>query len=461
VVVLGADVLYKVIELPEMRKEDVLPAIQFKLKSSLPFSFKDVVVDFYKIDKLPRKGKHLYFVSAVPKANMQVVEKNLRAAGIGVKDIVSPSVALKNSLDGSVKDTYAAIYFGKYSSVIILVKEGQVVFAREAKVGGDDITQAMVGAVQTEQGRLELDYAHAEEIKNKFGIPIDLEEYSTQAGVPASELLAMMRPALEKFGAEIWNTFDFYKSDIRDETEFKKIYITGGVSRTKNLLQFFKQYLGIEVEPMPIKVGLVEERIAEDFPVINLAVGAVITAKDHLSLLPKEERGAGFRSAYGRWVIAGLIVLGYALALFLVFGWFNTERNELISNYRNLQNRYRTELTKLGEKAAAEKRALELAKYGEPDRFPLVMQELNQITPSNVYFQRITYNKNGNDLFLYGVVVKGKRKISVAKFVERLNKSLYIDSIELIFMEGAADYPVPAYDFELRCKMAVEEKKQP
>lgn len=466
-VISGADIVYKLIEMPEMTEKDLASAIKYKLKAVLPLSFKEVVFDYYKIEKLQGKeNKRLCFVAAVSAEKISAAMEIIKAAGLSLRDIAAPSCALKNAAGALVPGPGAIIYLGKYSSLIILVKDGQalnhngsgqVVFAREAKIGGNDITQAMVGVVQTEKERLELDPKQAEEIKNKYGIPIDLAQYSSEAGIPAAELLAMMRPALEKLSTEILNTFDYYRREIGDEAEFKKVYFSGGASRIKNLLPYFKEQTGLDIEPLPVSV--------ED-PSLALALGAVIAGKDHLSLLPR--KGGDFllgnllavvSKELNKWLKYIFMGFAYLLILAAIFGWFTVQQKNLNAEQQALQKKYQEQAAKLGKEAEAARGIIDLTKYSARDRFALVMQELDEITPGVIYLKNLNYDNNENALMLKGIVLEDGGKTSAANFIERLNKSNYFKSVDLVYLDESKLYTVPAYDFELKCVLAGEGKK--
>jgi len=451
IVLSGADTVYKLIELPEMAEKDIASAIRYKLKSLLPASFKDFIMDYYKIEKEVHKGKHFYFVAAVPQDKILNIIETIKTAGLSLKDIVAPSCALRNVLGVSPLEPAALIYLGKDSSLVVLVKQGQVVFAREVLVGGDDITQAMVGEVMAEEGKLEFDYQKAEEIKNKYGIPLDPSQYLSEAGVPAAEVLALMRPALEKISSEILNTFDYYRQEIGDETEFKKIYFTGGTSKTKNLLSYLKEPLGLELLPLPVDID----------PTLSLALGATVSGRDHLSFIPKKGGELLLGNISGvlikeirkrsKIIFSGFLCL---LVLVLVFGWFSLQQKELNATRQSLQKKYQEYMVKSGKEAEAQKGIAELIKYGLRDRFTLVMHELEKTSPKDVYFTNIVYENNASQLTIKGLVLASGGKRSMAKFVENLGWSKYFKSTDLIYMEESNAYSVATYDFELKCLLA-------
>ncbi|OGC07220.1 hypothetical protein A3H38_03325 [candidate division WOR-1 bacterium RIFCSPLOWO2_02_FULL_46_20] len=470
IVIQGSDIVYKLVELPDMSEKEITSALKYKIKNTLPLSFNEVVIDHYRLEKGRPEGKNSYFVAAVPKENILSFVGSVKASGLILKDIIVPSVAFKNALGEVGPEPTALIYLGKYSSVIVLIEGGQVVFAREAKIGGEDITNAMVGQVQTEQGRLEIDYKRAEEIKSQYGIPINHEQYSAEVGLPAAEVMAMMRPALEKLSAEILGTFEYYRGEIGEEIEFKKVYFSGGVSKTKNILTYFKEQLGLEVAALSPKIEATSQDFADKAPFLSLALGAVFFGKDHLSLMPKEDQlfnlpnllPANFlplavrtiKQSIKLFFVGGIIVL----ALAIVYSWFYMQRSELGKQQQVLQKEYKSRMTEIGQRDELQK-IINLIKYGQRDRFTLVINELDKVTPEEVYFSKLNYKNDSNELIIKGIVLKKYGKTSMANFMKDLSLNKLFSAITLVFMQESDAYTLPTYDFELKCQLAGGGKK--
>ncbi len=458
-VVSAADVVYKLVEMPMLPDKELRSALSFKLKSLLPISFKDFIMDYYRIQTPAHDGKMLYFVVAVPKENMLAIEKLSKAAGINLKDIIAPSSALENAINMAGKPPSAIIYIGKYTSIIILVKNGQLVFAREVKLGGEDITQAMVGVVVTDQGRLEVDYAKAEEIKNKFGVPVDLEKFTAESGLPATEILAMMRPALEKFSLEIANTFAFYKDEIGDITEFKKIYLSGGVANTHNLVDYFRQQLGFEIDLLPVNVTSNDKDTQSNMHYLTLAIGAALATREDINLVPRNEVQFSFapvlipiKNFLDKWRGYLFFCVFYLVVLLAVFGWFYFQKTVFDSQLTVARSQYQQKIDEINRKSQAVLN-FDISKYNRQDRFPLIIWELEKLIPSDVSLANITYKNDDSSLLISGVVLKRGGKTSIPELVKKLERSRYIDNLSLVFMQESEKYTSPAYNFEFRCTL--------
>ncbi|MFA5839419.1 MAG: pilus assembly protein PilM [Candidatus Margulisiibacteriota bacterium] len=458
-VISAADIIYKLVEMPLLPDKELRSALSFKLKSLLPISFKDFILDYYRIQTPAHDGKMLYFVAAVPKENMLAIDKLSKAAGLNLKVILAPSSALENTINLAGKPPSAIIYIGKYTSIIILVKSGQLVFAREVKLGGEDITQAMVGVVVIDQGRLEVDYAKAEEIKNKFGVPVDLEKFTAESGLPAIEILAMMRPALEKFSLEIANTFAFYKDEVGDVTEFKKIYLSGGVAKTHNLVDYFRQQLGVEIELLPVNVITSDKDSQANLHYLTLAIGAALATREDINLVPKNEVQFSFapvlapiKNFLDRWRGYIFFCIFYLVVLFAVFGWFYFQKIGCDSQVSLVKSQYQQKIDEINRKSQSIL-TFDLSKYNRQDRFPLIIWELEKIVPSDVSLANITYKNDDSSLMISGVVLKQGGKTSMPDLVKKLERSRYIDNLSLVYMQESEKYTSPAYNFELRCTL--------
>ncbi|MDI6731756.1 MAG: pilus assembly protein PilM [Candidatus Margulisbacteria bacterium] len=466
VVASSDDIVYKIIDLPPLSEGEAAASLGYKLKALLPAAFKEAVFAYYKLDKVSVPGKQLFFVAAAPKDKVLEIIKFAKECGILTKGVIAPSCALNCSPAIASRLSAAVIYLGKYSSVIALVKEGQVVFAREVRIGGEDIAQSMVGAVVTEQGKLEIDYNRAEEIRNKFGVPINLEKYTVEAGVPAAEILAMMRPALEKMAAEIGNTIEYYQKEIGDAAEFKKVYFTGGAAATRNLVEYFKLQLNIEAEILPIDITTAKEEIKSYLPVLSMAIGSVIGGKDRLLLAPKIE---------GRFSIDNLTALLvpilnnlkgyiYSTCLFLVvmvvlFYFASGQRNKLIIRQGELQSQYLNAVAEMTKKVETGKGMIDLSKFKDKDRFTLLMNSLVKIAPSEVSLLSANYENNTNQLIIRGVIPRKQQKIVLTTFMKNLLATGYLSTIDLVSLKESETYQEPTYYFELTCLLKSEVKK--
>ncbi|MCX5751703.1 MAG: pilus assembly protein PilM [Candidatus Saganbacteria bacterium] len=452
-----ADIVYKVIDLPTLPEAEVAETIRYKTTKMLPYPPKDLILDYYKLNASATSQKQFYLVAAVSEKTILDRIEIAKKAGIDVQTVVAPASALKNVLKSINVGAAALIYVGRSSTQIVLVKQGQVVFAREAKVGGDNIAQAMVGVVRTEAGTLELGANHAEELKNAFGIPINTEEYTKEAGVPGAEILGMMRPALEKISTEILTTFAYYRKEMEDDTEFKNVYFTGGTTRIKNFIPFFKYQLGLDVEALSLSPDIKSDK--KDFgqvaPVLSLAIGAVLPGKEILKLkavVPAKSTftpNLGLQESFKQILSPSSLILLYIVLLLAVLVWFSSQSGKVESMAKRLNNEYSSLQNTYNQKMA------ELAQTSEKsvsmDRFVNIINTIDKITPDDIYLSNISYNRTGGELLLTGIALQKGKLTNLPLFMDRLEKSSLFKAVASSSLQESNAYTVPTYNFTVRC----------
>lgn len=454
----GTDVYYNLIELPNMPEKEVGAALRFKLESAFPFPASNAVIDYYKINGIKKEDKQVFFVAAAPKDYINNVIKTVKKAGISIKEIIASSSALISAAAVKEADPCALVYIGKSATSIVLVKQGQAVFAREVAVGGENITRALVGEVQTEAGKLEFDYAKAEEIKNNFGIPMNPDEYAKESNLPPAEIMAMMRPALEKIGDEIQRTFAYYHETSGDQVEFSKAYFTGGVSKTKNFIAYFSAVLGIAILPMPLAAQSTAQNFENDAPYISLAVGAALIKKPFLSLLPSEFKRNYFATVKKHLDV--LIGVTLILALVILYAMSLSQYNKAAKELKSLQATLRQQEGVMAQEAALSASfAKEFGSKKTTDRFVKVVGAIHRLTPSEIYLVKMNYVRATNQFIIQAITVKQGGKSIVKNFLDSLKANPLFATIDLSYMTESNAYTVATYDFEIRCALVGETVK--
>ncbi|MFA6548522.1 MAG: pilus assembly protein PilM [Candidatus Margulisiibacteriota bacterium] len=444
----GTEVCYKLVEMPGIPEKEIDSALRFKLESVFPFPVSTAVIDYYRIGDPKTAEKPMFFVAAVPKNYINGVIKTLKKAGLSVKDIVTSSSALFSAEGLKEPAPYALVCVGKTGTSIVLVKQGQVVFAREVGVGGENIARAMVGEVQTEAGKLEFDYAKAEEIKNNFGVPLNPEEYSKESNLPAAEIMAMMRPALEKIGDEIQRTFVYYHETSGDQIEFSKAYFTGEETKTKNFIAYFSAVLGIAILPLPLSTTGAEQ----DAHRLSLAIGAATIKKPYLSLLP-EELKRDYIKLLKKYVFVWAFI-GFLLVLLIVYGSYFMQYRKLSAEHKLIEAKLRQQegtFAKETQTAAIFSFFKDWNTKGNTDRFVKAIGAAHRLASQNIFFVKIAYNRSTSQFIIQGVTYKEGGKADISDFIENMKANPGFSAIDLAYVEESNDFTVPTYDFEIKC----------
>ena len=455
----GEEVSFVLLDLPQMPENEIAPAISHKIEniSSLPED--KLIFDYYKTDPVGDSGKQFFFASYISKEHADKIAVAAKKAGLNVKAIMPATCALKNLYPSAEKTALCLVNLGKYSSLVLLLKEGKVVFAREVKIGSDTITHAMTGVVVAGAERIEIDNDKAEDLKNRFGVPLDFAAYTQESGLPASEIMAMMRPALEKIGAEILRTFEYYRQETQDQSEFIKIHMTGGGSRMKNFPQYLSEELGFEVDTVEVTAFAKDKNTQDILPHLSIALGAAVPHKNNLDLLPFEF-GSPLAYAALRSLNVYSVAAEYAIILFLIFAWFNyVVLGSALKEKRGLEARYKSlSVVNSGQNISPEVEKL-LTNFPDGrrgERFAAVMNELNSLTPEGIYFRSIDYHNREANVIIKGIIVKNESS-GISTFVKALKGGKIFNGVDISYMQSSSQFTVPTVEFEIKCELRERE----
>jgi len=476
VVISGVEMVYRIVELPVLPEAEIAETIHYQTAKMVPYLPKDLVVDYYKLNTPAAEKKQMYFVAAVSEKDILDRLAAVDRVGIKPKAILAPASALGSLLGKKKSGNLALIDLGSSATMIVLISQGQVVFAREIKVGGADITRAMVGVVQTGQGKTELNANNAEELKNAFGIPLNVEEYTKEAGVPGSEIMGLIRPVLENIAAEILNTFAYYRKEMQVEVDFNKVYFTGGASQIKNLIAYYKNQLNLEVEALPCFCEVKPDK--KDFhqlaPSFCVAVGAVLPGKEILKFkvaLPTRSELApklGLKESLKQVSSFSFIILAYMFALMVLFIWFTGQesrlgstRNALDAELVALQNPLRPKPI-IVVQPSVEVKAI-VAPDVDTDYFVKVINTVNAINLKNVYLTGASFNRSSGEFTISGLGQGEEGLTKIPLFTNQLEKSgLFKKVVSSSLTETKEETDlgeITNYNFTIKCVLAGAEKK--
>ncbi|MCX5751905.1 MAG: pilus assembly protein PilM [Candidatus Saganbacteria bacterium] len=461
VCVSGPDVVLKHLALPKLSKAEVLEAVKLQIPGWVSFPLDEAVFDFIL---LKESGGQNHYLVAI--ARQKVIYDALavcKSCGLNVAFITVVPFALLNNFHSATQDKDASVclmYMGKHATNINIFKGGVFEFNREISLGGDYITSSMVGVVLTDNDKIEIDYAKAEELKRSYGIPLDLEEYTKQTGLPAVQVLAFMRPALEKIEAELLRSFSYYRSQTGNE-EINRIIITGGASKTQHLIDLLKGALGVPVEQGVPTIGA-DPAIKASLPDLAVAIGAALESKDvRVNLLPEEIKNRFFfllkKMMAPRFL--AIFLAGFLVLLYLaVWGWGFALDMRLAEIEK--------QITVLSPKAAqfevleSKLSVLENGRtvfsniLGLHKQVRLALQQVGRLIPNAAVLSNLSVAEVGEavELNLTGSVFsyqKPKEEV-LADFLKALNNLDGVTDVLLISADLDASYTQPALDFNIK-----------
>ncbi|MFA6431767.1 MAG: pilus assembly protein PilM, partial [Candidatus Margulisiibacteriota bacterium] len=379
----------------------------------------------------------------------------LKNAGLTIAGIsVLPDV-FKEVFAGEMqekKDITSIICMGKRTTNISFFSGGEFEFNRELQIGGENISQAMVGIFVADDGsKIELTLEDAEKMKIESGVPLSEENYSNPAKIPFIQLQAMVRPALEKIQAEVSRTFEYYKGQS-GEASINKIILTGGGALTPNLKEFLSEALGIPViSPKPIP---------DLDPRLIAAFGAATSGLGRINLLPDDVK-YHWKTLTSRILKPYIVFPAVAAVLLIIYSLlslysvhlknqsdFNTQKlNEyapLLANFDVFQKAVQEE----------ENRKKMLKAYGKTQKeLPIILAEVSRLVPANIKIDMLTLSLK--NIFLKGTAFEkgGAAENILAQFALSLSFSPILYEVRLNQAGKNENYKTAAIDFEITAKI--------
>ena len=236
----GNSVIIKKISLPAMEKEELAESIIWEAKHNIPYPYEETNIDYAILSPVQpaersnldillvaaKKDKVANYSNAVSQAN-----KNLQAIEVDV-------FALQNAIEINYPEimrgkTIAIINLGANITNVIIIENGNPQLFRDLSVGGSFFTENL-------SKDLSISFDDAE--KALKGLPvknIQPEQLQTALNLNTQNLLE-----------EIEKTFSFYEAGEGGEKQIDHIFLSGGLSKLKDLQGQFEQKFNIKTETL-------------------------------------------------------------------------------------------------------------------------------------------------------------------------------------------------------------------
>ena len=238
IAVSGNSVIIKKISLPDMETEELAESIIWEAKHNIPYPYEETDVDYAILKPSPgaaEKNLDILLVAAKKDkvANYSNVvhqaRKNLEAIEVDV-------FALQNSMEVNYPDilqekTVVIINIGANITNLIIIERGIPQLFRDLSLGG---------------------YFFAENLSKDLNISFDEAEKAIKGlpvqNVPDEQLEASVHTNVENLLEEIEKTFTFYEAGEKQERKIEQIFLSGGLSKLKDLPLYFERKFNIKTE---------------------------------------------------------------------------------------------------------------------------------------------------------------------------------------------------------------------
>jgi len=211
--------------------KDLQGAVIMELKKRVTFNLDESFYDFHS-RSVPKEENIRITAAASPQKIVRDKVQALQKAKLIPVGFNVAGYALENLLrerritEGQSEQVEVFMDIGAKLTTMNFFKGGRFQFTREISLGGEEVTQALVRPIATEEGRKTLTYAEAETVKREYGIIEEGTGEKLKDGIPTSQVSALIRPFLERLLREINRAFTYYQKEFNSEVN--KIFLWGG-----------------------------------------------------------------------------------------------------------------------------------------------------------------------------------------------------------------------------------------
>ena len=214
--------------------------LPFTLAEMLPFSLEGKTFD-YQITRR-ESGRIQSVIGVVDKPYLREYIDGLEGIGIEPRTVTVDSLVPANLFRHAIpaeryEEPVAVLDFGHRKTVVTVIEEGRVEFARTFPFGGQDVTMALA------QG-LDVTFPEAEVIKHHEGALPSFGEVAGESRNANAEKI--LQSSINRWLREVQHTLRSYR--VARHGEVRQILLTGGSSRLANLPEYVEQQTQIPTD---------------------------------------------------------------------------------------------------------------------------------------------------------------------------------------------------------------------
>lgn len=430
----GQAAFVRMVKIPIISPRKLRQIVLYETQQQVPFPIKDVVWDFQIYGKDNKQLSIL--LTAVKKEFIISLLRVINECALDVEFIDVSNLALYNCLQYFYQDLEQTLILdcGAKTTNIIVVNPGKI-WTRSLPLGGEDITEAIARNLGISRER-------AETIKKEQGKVLMLY-YGRERSEDeeAQKVAEVITSVLTDLTNEIIKTLNFYKTQPASSINFKKVLLTGGVSKTINIDKFFENTLSIPTEKINY-FNLVDSHPKLDLganeylgAALGLALRGLGRSNLNINLLPPEQLRSKKFAKKVPFIVLSLLGVFFSLLSCVIF---LMNKNSLNRGYLNMLNEkiaaYEQNKEAFGQLESVIKNYREKSDaVGEQiiRRYlaALVVRNIADSIPDSVWIQSCEMDLNRQQLFLEGNCDTGLGALSA--FKEDLERKAIVKQVKI------------------------------
>jgi len=451
-------IFIKKLTLPLMPGEELLNAVKWQLKGQLPFSADDSISDLQVIreyaDSEAAKKVELFCVFA----KKDIINKYVSVAiacGLSPTKVSSSVFNYCGTLNllPANPEISAILDIGQAHSQVSIYQKNKLTFVRGLNFSTSKLTTALVGALVTDNGKLEINMQKAAELLQKFGIPLD-ELKVLEGGIKANHIISLIRPLLETVAKELNRSFEYFKSESGKDIP-QVLYITGGGANLRNFDSYLTSALKMKVEKLPLPDSLDTKNLDKDKLYLDAnqisSVVALSLSSQGINLLPREIKNRKIELIQK----TTLRITAVSISAIFAFSWFVI--NFQISDYKKRLKIAKSHLQSLEEiknlKQLVDLKE-ELINTIHIGKVPSggLLKLISALIPPSIILNEFSFDQASYSMLLRGVVTLGNDSVEkiLTDFMKDMENSKFI--LEANLISSKEDQGINS--FEIKCVLA-------
>ncbi len=485
----GNQVAIRQVTLPNMPEEDIIDAIRWNTREDVLFSVDDACIDYYYTGQKEEDGTLLNeYLAVLAQNDLVTYHVNVvKEAGLKPMGVSVIPMALWHydqvlfDLDPDIVTAY--VDMGAERTRVYFISNNKLLFSREIPNGGQNVSRAMLGNYETEDGVETIDSVRAEHIKKAYGLPGEDTEAVTEEGVYLTDIRNRILPVLNKQAEEIFRSYEYFKNHYKVD-EVDRVIISGGSASLRGLYNFLKENLGLEVERCNVLMqcaspleGVGQEDVKRWGPSLTVASGTALGQSEKINILPEEYRTSLKKNLIK--MIPGTCVLILIGILFLISSGLRGENESTQQQIRQAkQELAQKQALAIASKSPVQKlQSLRRLKSqleneratlpGAPEKtvnLKEVLKELARIVPINTSLSTVAYFSDrgqpsstlGAPIRIEGHVFGDEKAVlrSLTRMMDRLKSSSVFGQVKLVNSEAmdAEVYTKAGIVFEIQVR---------
>ncbi|NOZ75906.1 MAG: type IV pilus assembly protein PilM [FCB group bacterium] len=475
----GSDIGIKNIQMPKVGKKELQEAVKWSTKKHLSFSADESVLDFKVIKETVVDGVPKLDILVVAALEAMVERKISTLSGLKIPTKILPTpLAMWRYYVGHYPienlQNVMVIDIGHETTMINVIHDQDLRFAREIGVSGKDFTEALIGSMTTSRGeRINVEEDLAELFKFKYGFPLkENENRTSDEDIPLIQLSSRLRSPMEKLAKEIQRSIQYYANEF-SFGPIDKIYLCGGTAGMLNITDFLADYLNMDVQVSnPLHLWSIGKSLAnvdvleENATALATPAGISIDTSPELNLLPEkyvqETQTKTLKTVFRLFLLTAVVSIISLSTTISMQG--KTVNSELVSLKQrvNQMSPMEKEVIRLQDTKKDTRKKVDLLKkmFNEPTFNVQFLRIISNIFPESVSLEsfentgEITSSKQATVRIIgYIETTKYDANVRLAELVMRLENSGYMKNVILKDSQPVDSDSFVGLRFDIQCQI--------